>query len=128
MNTKKIISFFIVLIIILNFNTICFAAPNSDLIGTARNWIILGKESRANVTIDSDWTEFNDLAGVLFGIGIFVILIVGMTIGIRYVFSASSEQKAKIKDNMIPFIIGTVMILGALGIWKFVVELLEGTI
>ena len=127
MNKKKIISFILAISIILNFNT-CLAAPNSDLIGIAKNWIISGESSRVVNTVDSDWSAFNDLAGILWGLGIFVIAIVGVTIGIRYVFAASMEEKAKIKEAMMPFIIGSVIILAALGIWKFGVEILEGMI
>ena len=39
---------------------------------------------------------------------------------------ASTEERANIKQNMIPYIIGTVVILGALSIWKFLVDFLDG--
>ena len=45
--------------------------------------------------------------------------------GIKYMF-ASIEEKASMKESLWPFIIGSVIILGALTIWKFGVELFDG--
>ena len=74
-----------------------------------------------------DWTPFNDLAGILWGVGIFTVLIIGTVLGIKYMF-ASVEEKASIKETIQPYIIGTVIILGALGIWKFLVDFLDGIV
>ena len=88
-----------------------------------KNWLELAKkegkkDSRGN------WTGFNDLAGILWGIGVFVVLICGTILGIKYMFS-SLEERANIKESIKPYIIGTAIILGALSIWKFLVEFLD---
>ena len=38
----------------------------------------------------------------------------------------SIEQKAKVEDSLIPYIVGCVVIFGAFGIWKLVLTILEG--
>lgn len=124
-NKTKILLTLIITILLLSSSYInVFAStPDSDFMEQAKSWLELAKEegerdSRGN------WTEFNDLAGILWGVGIFVVLICGTILGIKYMFS-SLEERASIKESIKPYIIGTVIILGALTIWKFLVELLE---
>ena len=118
---KKILRILTILILIcLFFSTnITYAR---DLIGDAKNWIEQGKNESNRATIDR--TEFNEFAGILWELGIFVVLIGGTTLGIKYMF-ASVEEKASIKESIRPYIIGAVIILGALTIWKFSVEIME---
>lgn len=127
---KKFITTLLLLILILCSTTYSYAEliegkdVNSDIWGTAKNWIALGKSKKAGVSY-GNWNSFNDLAGILWGAGIFIIAIVGGVLGIKYMFS-SVEEKASMKESMWPFIIGSVIILGALTIWKFAVELFAG--
>ena len=48
----------------------------------------------------------------------------GAILGIQFI-TGSVEQKAKVKDSLIPFIVGCVAIFGAFGIWKLVITLLK---
>ena len=120
--TVKILTLLILTILLISNSTYIYASePNPDLVGTARNWINLGKNEADKEENGSTkkWSKFNDLAGMLWGVGIFVILI-----GIKYMF-ASSEEKASIKESLKPYIIGSVIIIGALGIWQLLVEFLN---
>lgn len=121
---KKIKIISLVLIILIFANTTISNAGNPDIWGTAKNWIQLGKNEQASYG-NSGWSNFNDLAGIIWGAGIFVIVIIGVILGIKYMFS-SLEEKANIKESIWPFAIGSIIILGALTIWKFGVELLAG--
>ena len=38
---------------------------------------------------------------------------------------SSLEEKASIKENLKPYIVGSIIIIGALGIWQLLVELLD---
>ena len=115
---KKSLKIFLIILICLfcSINSTCSAM---DLIGEGKNWIELGKQEQNRTQIDR--TKFNDFAGILWNLGLFVVLILGATLGIKYMFS-SVEEKASIKSSMTPYIIGTVIILGALTIWKILVE------
>ena len=124
-NKIKILLTLIITILLLSSSYInVFAStPDSDFMGQGKNWLELAKkegkkDSRGN------WTGFNDLAGILWGIGVFVVLICGTILGIKYMFS-SLEERANIKESIKPYIIGTAIILGALSIWKFLVEFLD---
>ena len=53
-------------------------------------------------------------------IGIVVMLLVGTIIGIQFMV-ASAEDKAKVKETLVPYVIGCVVIFGAFAIWKLAV-------
>ena len=37
----------------------------------------------------------------------------------------SMDEKAKVKESLIPFVIGCVIIFGAFGIWKLIATILQ---
>jgi hypothetical protein len=53
-----------------------------------------------------------------------VAIIIGLVLGIQFMVG-SVEQKAKVKDSLLPYIIGCIVIFGAFGIWKLVLTILE---
>ena len=66
----------------------------------------------------------SNLYNIFVEIGVVLAVIIGLVIGIKYMYT-SVDQKAEIKKLLVPYLIGCVVIFGALGIWKFVVTLLE---
>ncbi len=61
----------------------------------------------------------------LYIVGSLLTLIIGGFLGIKFM-AASAEEKAKIKESMIPYILGCVIIFGAVGIWRLVITILNG--
>jgi len=61
---------------------------------------------------------------VLLAIGTVLTVIVGAILGISFMIS-SAEDKAKIKEKMVPYIAGTAIIFGAVTIWYAVISILE---
>jgi len=59
---------------------------------------------------------------VLLIIGIVVMVMVGTVIGIKFIVS-SVDEKAKIKETLVPYIVGCAVILGAFTIWKIAVDI-----
>jgi hypothetical protein len=47
---------------------------------------------------------------------------VGTVLGIKFMLG-SIEEKAKIKEVLIPYILGCVVVFGAYGIWRLVITL-----
>ena len=62
-------------------------------------------------------TLSNAVSGILLTIAVGVTLISAVVMGINFVVQ-SVEDKAKIKESMVPWIIGIVITFGAYGIWK----------
>lgn len=60
---------------------------------------------------------------LLLAIAMVVAVIVGLVIGIRFM-TASVEEKAKIKELLVPYVVGCTVIFGAFGIWSLTVNVL----
>ena len=61
---------------------------------------------------------------VLQNIGIVLMVAIGGFLGIQFMM-ASAEDKAQVKEKMIPYVIGCIVISGAFGIWRLVIEMLS---
>ena len=61
---------------------------------------------------------------ILMPLGVAITVIVGGILGIKFMI-ASAEDKAKIKELLVPYVIGCIVIYGALGIWKITIEVMD---
>lgn len=83
-------------------------------------------EEGKNFSVDT--TELkntsNFIYNILLGISMIIAVIVGMLLGIKYM-SAGSEDKAAIKETLVPYLISCCIIFGAFAIWKFIINVLS---
>ena len=92
-----------------------------EITGAAQEFINAGKD--AEYSSPSDF--FNDDAGlitigqVLVAIGIAVIVIVGAILAIQWI-TATPDKQAKLKQQLIGYVVSIIVIFGAVGIWNFV--------
>lgn len=61
----------------------------------------------------------------LVGIGIFVMVVVTIIMGIKYM-SADPNTQAKLKQQMIGIVVAGIVIFGAYGIWTLVYNFMDG--
>lgn len=74
---------------------------------------------------EADLKETSDfIYNVLLAIAMVVAVIVGMIIGIQFM-TGSVEEKAKIKEALMPYVAGCVVVFGAFGIWKLAIMVLS---
>ena len=93
-----------------------------DVFSSARSFI----NRNTSQMYSSDLKFSSDfLFNMLFSIGVALTVIVGGILGIKFML-ASAEDKAQIKELMIPYVAGCIVIYGAFGIWKLVVNVLGG--
>ena len=88
-----------------------------------------GSEKDDNSITTLDDKDLKITASAMFkafvAIGTALTVIIGVILGISFML-ASAEDKAQIKEKMIPYAIGCVIIYGAFGIWRLVIQILEG--
>lgn len=78
-----------------------------------------------NTTTDLDTMKaMNDIYSLVFPLGVAVTLIVGGFLGIKFMLS-SAEDKAKLKESMIPYVVGCIAIYGSITIWKICIQILS---
>lgn len=61
---------------------------------------------------------------VLLGVGMVLMVIVGMILGIKYMM-AGSEEKAGLKETLVPYFISCVVVFGGFTIWKIVINIIQ---
>lgn len=92
----------------------------SDMFGQANVFIQEGKNGSEleDGTSDEQTVEVvTILFNTLMSLGSIIAVGIGGALGIKFMTS-SAEDKAKVKESMIPYVIGCAVIFGALAIWK----------
>ena len=123
---KKVVFTLLILIVLLSIGTTVTKATDIDTIMKgAENFLKEGQTAPTEVIIKKEnVTEvMNYVYNTLLVIGTVVVIIVGSILGIKYMTS-SVEGQAKIKETLIPFVVGSVVIFGSFFIWKMIVSIL----
>lgn len=114
----------LILLIIQFIFAIVNIARAETWIESADKFLALGKSNASGIgSSDSEVMEIiNSIYDILFPLGVVITVIVGGALGIKFMM-ASAEDKAKIKESMIPYVVGCIVIYGAFGIWKLVITI-----
>lgn len=129
----KIISIYIILLILFSF---VYTVNASDIWQTGRDFLDTGAK-------DVGMTEetviimealglntkrgFEELIDFLWGLGLLTIFVSTVILGIKYMF-VLPQEKSRLKQATTPYVIGVVIIFGALTIWKFIIVVLDGSL
>lgn len=95
----------------------------NDWFRDARDFIEEG-EKKATVDQNELHKTSNTLYNILLAAGIASSVVVGMILGIKYMMG-SVEEKADLKQLLVAYAVGCIVIFGAFGIWKLVVQILS---
>lgn len=122
----KIKHFLIVFLVIFLFQIIAFPSlSKAEDIGTAfkegDEWI---KEGKVQIEQEKLRKAQSFLFNSLLAVGTAVTVVVGGYLGIKFMM-ASAEEKADIKQTLIPYVVGSVVIFSAFIIWKIVITVLD---
>jgi len=66
----------------------------------------------------------NTLYNTLLFVGITIAMIVITALGIKFMMG-STEEKAKVKETLIPFTVGCIILFGGFTIWQIVMQLIK---
>lgn len=133
---RKVCKVIYVLIIIISFFSTFYEvnAIGPDVVNfweKAQLFIQEGMEGKAEDPLSTTNTmeqlakrRFEAVLDFIWGLGLLTIFISTVVLGIKYMFVSPSE-KSKIKQATTPYIIGVVIIFGAVTIWKFIIEVLN---
>ena len=140
---KKVISLFIIILIIYSLTNNILAIDFLDLTNpfdAAKDFIDTGEShdgmtqeginaqekilSIFDITLQS---RFNQLIDFVWGIGLLTIFVSTIVLGIKYMFTLP-EEKSRIKQATSPYVVGVIIIFGALTIWKITITILESVL
>ena len=93
-----------------------------DIISSGKDF--LSKGSKATTVIDEGQLKStsNEIYNTLLAVAIVVAVIVAMILGIQFMW-ASADEKAKVKEALMPFVVGCVIVFGSFTIWKVAVNI-----
>lgn len=97
-----------------------------EIIGDASNFLNTGKNNQGQVMVNGDNVQkaSNLLFNVLFTIAIAAAILIGIYIGIKFMMS-SAEDKATLKESLLPYFVGVIIMFASFSIWKLVLVLLQ---
>jgi len=122
---KVVFILLLVITLLISIINVTYASSIDNIFSGADQFIDAGKGGGYAVIKKQDINNASDLIyNTLLIIGIIAVVIVGAILGIKYMTSAVEEQ-AKIKETLVPYVVGSVIIFGAFGIWKLVTGILE---
>lgn len=134
-NKKNILKILILLFI---FNIIMMSTNvygMSDIIFGGKKFLRIGEEGLQNELNDPngiqsiDKSQLQKASGEVYNVflvlGIAAAVIVGMVMGIKFI-TGSIDEKADVKNSLIPYVAGCVVVFGAFAIWKFVLNIIQG--
>lgn len=93
-----------------------------DVIQGADNFLEKGKGGAIQELKLKETSNF--IFNIFLAVAIVITVIVGLIIGIKFMM-AGIEEKAELKETLVPYFIGCVVVFGAFGIWKLVVTILN---
>lgn len=122
MKNKNIIVVVLIFILTMSlWNSYAFA---SDISSDAKSFLEAGGTTPSSSSKSATQTAIGDIAGLLTGLGIIVAVIVAAILGIKFMLG-TVDEKANIKESIIPYVCGCIVIFGALGIWKLIIGVLN---
>lgn len=114
-----IISIFLIIVSVFPNITLCSWVDDAGKFLDASKGVDIGiKKEKLDEASD-------DIFNMLSSIGMVIAVIVGMILGITFMVT-SADEKAKVKESLMPYIIGCIVIFGAFGIWKIMVNTFNG--
>lgn len=126
MNTKIKMLAIILISIILIFNLPIYSKAEFSIDGIfsgADDFLAQGSQSEAQGINDNELNGISKVvSGILLTIAIAVTVISIAVMGVNFAIQ-TVEEKAKIKEAMVPWVIGIFVSFGAYGIWKLVMNI-----
>jgi hypothetical protein len=97
-----------------------------NIFSDAINFVHAGNKIEDTINVDALRNTSSFIYKLLLAIGIIVAIIVGIVIGIQFMV-ASAENKAKVKEAFVAYVVSCFVLFGAYGIWKIIVTVLTKT-
>lgn len=120
----KILIILIVLLSVFSTNTVKAANFWEKVIGYGDAFLNEGEQESIKNSNVSD-AETAEIMSILYNslltLGVIITVAIGGVLGVKFMTS-SAEDKAKVKESMVPYVIGSAVIFGAFIIWKIAIN------
>lgn len=134
---KKFYKITLILLLIMITTAFFYNVKATEMWSKAKNFLEAGTKSDSKdyqvVTKAMDELNsksksgFEKLIGFLWGLGLLTIFISTVVLGMRYMF-VDPKERSRIKQATTPYVVGVVIIFGALTIWQLIITILDGSL
>ena len=118
----KLIICIIFTIILLNLFCISSSYALGDIVSDGKAFLQEGEPIINTINTSKLIDTSNYIYNMLLTIAIFIAVAVAIILGIQFMV-ASADEKAKVKEALLPFVVGCFVVFGSFTIWKIVVEI-----
>lgn len=112
---KKIILILIILMLLFSINSKVFAW--SEIVSDGQSFINQGESKIDNADLQN---ASGYLYNILLATGVVIAVIVATVLGVQFIIGGA-EGQAKVKEMMLPYIVGCIIVFGGFGLWKIAV-------
>ncbi len=115
---KKTLKIMLILIVLSSIILPSYKVYATDDVISGGNGFISAGGGGASPISDANIKDVsNTVYNILLAVATVVAVIVGAVLGIQFM-TGSMEDQAKVKESLVPFVFGCVIVFGAFGIWK----------
>ncbi len=125
LNKSIVIKFIITTLVVILISGIFYSSSSyamGEVISGGKDFLSAGSAATTVIKQDQLKSTSNYIYNTLLAVAIVVAVIVAMVLGIQFM-AASADEKAKVKEALIPFVVGCIVVFGSFTIWKVVVEI-----
>lgn len=119
---KRIIFVIIILIILISINTETLAW--SKIIQDGQSFMKTGESGDKPVNSLGLRSASSYIYNILLVAGIVIAVIIASILGIQFMLGGA-EGQAKVKEMMLPYIVGCIIVFGGFGFWKIALKIGE---
>ena len=123
----KFILFFIIILFFINGSKVYADTMLTDAISGGKDFLGKANEVMSDEQKKSLQETSSSVYNTLLLISFVVVAVVGISLGIKFMIGGA-EEKAHIKELLVPYIVGCIVIFGAFAIWKIVVTILSNSL
>ena len=84
-------------------------------------------EGGSVLSISEVQDELFPVGGIMLGIATAVFIVVGLIMGVKYMI-AGADEKAKLKEKLIWYVIAVIIAYGAVGLYNLAVTIMQGVL
>ena len=99
------------------------SAEIDDVINDGDIFMNHAKDPSTVINVDDVKKVSGDIYNIVFAVGLVIDVVVGLIIGIKFMIS-TVEEKAKVKEILTIYIIGSIVLFGSFTIWKITMGIL----
>ena len=124
MKVKSLIIISLIVIINIMFSCINMvqAAGIGDVITGGDNFMQAGNSGEIGIDHSKLQDTSKTINNILIIVGMCVAVVISSVLGIKFMLG-SVDEKAQVKDALVPFVIGCMVVFGAFGLWKIFVTI-----